>query len=242
MNNTWISLPRLPEQFPLGTDSVLLADFVRLPSKALAADLGAGVGTLGLLLCAREPDCRVDGIELQAQAVDAARAVIRENGMAGRVSVARGDLRQIADFSPAGRYDAVVANPPYFPAGSGAAAASESMALARTELGCTLAEVCAAAAKLLNFGGRFCVCIRPERLCELFCEMRSAGVEPKRLRLVAKCPGKAPWLVLVEGRRGGKSGMTVMPDLFVHGEDGGYSAEMKEIYGDYLPENRGEGN
>ena len=146
MNNTWISLPRLPEQFPLGTDSVLLADFVRLPSKALAADLGAGVGTLGLLLCAREPDCRVDGIELQAQAVDAARAVIRENGMEGRVSVARGDLRQIADFSPAGRYDAVVANPPYFPAGSGAAAASESMALARTELGCTLAEVCAAAA------------------------------------------------------------------------------------------------
>ena len=34
-------LPRLPEQFPLGTDLVLLADFVRLPSKALAADLGA---------------------------------------------------------------------------------------------------------------------------------------------------------------------------------------------------------
>ena len=231
MNNTWISLPRLPEQFPLGTDSVLLADFVRLPSKALAADLGAGVGTLGLLLCARKPDCRVDGIELQAQAVDAARAVIRENGMEGRVSVARGDLRQIADFSPAGRYDAVVANPPYFPAGSGAAAASESMALARTELGCTLAEVCAAAAWLLRWSGLFFLVHRPERLCDLMTELRGHGLEPKRLRLVRHRPDALPCLVLLESRRGGKPGLTIEPELLLRDEIGEESEEYRRIYG-----------
>lgn len=43
-----------PERgFRLGTDSVLLAEFLSLPANASVADLGAGCGTLGLLLCAR---------------------------------------------------------------------------------------------------------------------------------------------------------------------------------------------
>lgn len=231
MNNTWISLPRLPEQFPLGTDSVLLSDFVRLPPNALAADLGAGAGTLGLLLCARHPDCRVNGLELQSPAAEAAQAVIRENGMEGRVSVAQGDLRQIADFAPAGRYDVVVSNPPYFPAGSGASAASEALALARTELGCTLAEVCAAAAWLLRWGGLFFLVHRPERLCDLMTELRGHGLEPKRLRLVRHRPDAPPCLVLLESRRGGKPGLTIEPELLLRDENGRESDEYRRIYG-----------
>ena len=231
MNEHWISLPRLPEQFPLGTDSVLLADFVRLPPSASVADLGAGVGTLGLLLCARHPDCRVDGLELQAQAVEAAQDVIRENGMESRVSVVQGDLRQIAAFSPAGWYDAVVANPPYFPAGSGAAAASEALALARTELGCTLADVCRAAVWLLHWGGRFFLAHRPERLCDLVTELRANRLEPKRLRLVRHRPDTPPCLVLLESRLGGKSGLTIGPDLLLRDADGRESEEYRRIYG-----------
>ena len=231
MNEHWISLPRLPEQFPLGTDSVLLADFVRLPPAASVADLGAGVGTLGLLLCARHPDCRVDGVELQSPAVMAAQDAIRENGMEGRVSVVQGDLRQIADFSPAGRYDAVVANPPYFPAGNGAAAASESLALARTELGCTLADVCRAAAWLLHWGGRFFLVHRPERLCDLVTELRGNRLEPKRLRLVRHRSDAPPCLVLLESRLGGNSGLTIGPDLLLRDADGQESEEYRRIYG-----------
>lgn len=231
MNEHWISLPRLPEQFPLGTDSVLLADFVRLPPAASVADLGAGVGTLGLLLCARQPDCRVDGVELQVQAVEAAQDAIRENGMEGRVSVVQGDLRQIAAFSPAGRYDAVVANPPYFPSGSGAAAASEALALARTELACTLADVCRAAAWLLHWGGCFFLVHRPERLCDLVTELRANRLEPKRLRLVRHRPDAPPCLVLLESRLGGKSGLTIGPDLLLRDADGRESEEYRRIYG-----------
>ena len=37
--------------FPLRTDSMVLAHFVKLPKSANILDLGAGCGTLGLLLC-----------------------------------------------------------------------------------------------------------------------------------------------------------------------------------------------
>jgi tRNA A58 N-methylase Trm61 len=58
--------------FPLSTDSMLLADFIRLPRDASVLDLGAGCGTLGLLLCAKDTGCAVTGIELTEDAHTAA--------------------------------------------------------------------------------------------------------------------------------------------------------------------------
>lgn len=229
------------EAHSFGTDAVLLAHFASPGKWAVCCDLGSGCGIIPLLWCRHEGG-RITAVELQPLGVKQIEAAIELNSLSDRLTAVNADLRDLKGRVPFGCFDLVTMNPPYKVSGAGIESSSAPDKIARHETMCSLSEVCAAAAKLLNFGGRFCVCIRPERLCELFCEMRSAGVEPKRLRLVAKCPGKAPWLVLVEGRRGGKSGMTVMPDLFVHGEDGGYSAEMKEIYGDYLPENRGEGN
>lgn len=229
------------EAHSFGTDAVLLAHFASPGKRAVCCDLGSGCGIIPLLWCRHEGG-RITAVELQPLGVKQIEAAIELNSLSDRLTAVNADLRDLKGKVPFGCFDLVTMNPPYKASGAGIESSSAPDKIARHETMCSLSEVCAVAAKLLNFGGRFCVCIRPERLCELFCEMHSAGVEPKRLRLVAKCPGKAPWLVLVEGRRGGKSGMTVMPDLFVHGEDGGYSAEMKEIYGDYLPENRGEGN
>ena len=79
MRQAFIQFPKLPEAFPLGTDSVLLADFVTLRPGAHIFDLGAGVGTLGLLLCAKDQSCQVDGIELQPQCVTLAQQVIAAN-------------------------------------------------------------------------------------------------------------------------------------------------------------------
>ena len=54
--------------FPLSTDSMALADFVRLPKNADVLDLGAGCGTLGVLLCAKDAKCKVTGVELNEKA------------------------------------------------------------------------------------------------------------------------------------------------------------------------------
>lgn len=77
------------------------------------------------------------------------------------------------------------------------------------------------------------MCHRAERLAELMSLMRENKVEPKRLRLVCKRPEKSPWLVLVEGRRCGNTGLTIEPTLFVEDEQGNFSPEMLEIYGSY---------
>ncbi len=226
---TWISLPDLP--FPLSTDSVLLADFTTITAKSRIFDLGAGPGTLGLLLCAKQTGCTADGIELQATSVETARSVIPLNHMEDRVSVTQGDLREIRTLFPANSYDVVVSNPPYFPANSGFVAQTESMAIARTELYCTLPDLCQAAAYLLRYGGTFTMVHRPERLCDIMTAMRACKLEPKQLRLVCPKPDAAPALILIESKLGGKPGLTIRPNLILHQADGTPTEEYNRIYG-----------
>ena len=60
---------------------------------------------------------------------------------------------------------------------------------------------------------------RAERLADVLCAMRSHGIEPKRLRFLAKSPDAAPSLLFVEGKRGGKSGLVIEPPLVPNGEE-----------------------
>lgn len=214
-------------RFPLGTDSMLLADFLTLPKGARVADLGSGCGALGLLLCARAADCAVTGFELNEAAHAAALENIRENALEARLSSVLADVRDYRAL-PMGGFDCVISNPPYFAVGSGAVSAEAAMA--RSEEYLPLAKLCEAAAWLLTYGGRFALVHRPERLCDIFCELRRVGLEPKRIRFVRHKPSAPVCLVLIEGRRGGKPGLTYGPDLIEFTEDGAETEEYRAIY------------
>ncbi|MEL7604177.1 MAG: methyltransferase, partial [Bacillota bacterium] len=114
-------------------------------------------------------------------------------------------------------------------------------ATAREEKSCTLKDLCLAARWALRWGGSFALVHRPERLSEAFCAMTQAGIEPKRLRLVSHSALKAPSLVLIEGRRGGRSGLKIEAPLVLTDVTGGDSDELQRIYkrGVYAPEGNG---
>jgi tRNA1Val (adenine37-N6)-methyltransferase len=229
----WPGGPRLkqaPGAFPLCTDSVLLARFVHTEAVRRCADLGCGAGALPVLLCADAPSLRLDGIELDPAAAALCRENLAANGLEDRANVVTGDLRESRRYFPAGAYDLVVSNPPYFPLGGGEAAPDPRRAAARDERSCTLPALCASAAFLCRFGGRFALVHRPERLGELIMALTGAGLEPKRLRLVCPRAGSRPSLVLGEARRGGKPGLDILPSLILMNEDGMESAETREIY------------
>lgn len=217
-----------------GTDAVLLAAFANPKRIDRAVDLCCGGGIIPLLwLSGDAPTAEVIGVELQEECCELARRSIAHNGDGERFRVIHADLRDLAPHLSRERFSLVTCNPPYFAVGAGYASSSEGRAIARSELYCDSGDICRAAAYLLKYGGRFCVCQRPERLPDLLCAMRAQGIEPKRLRLVQQREGSVPWLTLVEGRRGGRAGLKVLPTLLVEGADGSYTDEMREIYGKY---------
>ena len=169
-------------------------------------------------------------MELLPEAVRLAERAAVENGLTDRLTFRQGDLRDIRSLLPAGGFDLAVCNPPYYLAGAGKLPAAEALRSARSEEGCSLEEVCAAAAYLLRWGGTFCLVHKPERLADLCCALRERGLEPKRLRLVCRRAGDAPSLLLLEARRGGRPGLDIAAPLCLEEADGRPTAELDRIY------------
>ena len=213
----------LTSGFPLSTDSMVLADFVRLPKNAAVLDLGSGCGTLGLLLCAREESCTVTGVELDEAAHAAALENIARNHLEARLSSICADLRTMP-IEPGG-FRVCVSNPPYF---SGGAAHSKNPG-ARREDTCTPKDLFAAAARALRWGGDFFLVHKPERLAQLCFEASSAALEPKRLRLVRHRPDSPVSLILLSCRKGGKPGL-IIDELTLYNTDGTPTEDCRRIY------------
>ena len=215
-----------------GTDAMLLADFAGAKPNDAACDLGTGCGIIPFYWL-REGACRsVTAVDISEQAIDQLRRSLALNDPLPIEPVCA-DLKALPAELPLGGYTLVTMNPPYTAPGAGILSRDPAARAARHETLCTLTDVTAAAARLLRFGGRLCMCVRPERLAELFAAMREARIEPKRMRLVAKRPDTPPWLVLVEGKSGRNPGLVIQPTLFTHAADGSTSAELERIVGSY---------
>lgn len=216
--------------FPPGTDSFLLSALPRLRAGMRVCDLGCGTGLLGFLLLQRQREMTVTGVELAEHAAALARRAAAENALTDRMQVIRGDLREIRSLLPAGSFDLVVCNPPYYVPGGGKLPAQAPLRTARAELTCSVEDVCGAASYLLRWGGSFCIVHKPERLTDLLCALRSAALEPKRLRFVVPRAGAAPSLFLLEGRRGGRPGLEIPAPLVLYQQDGTPTADLDAIY------------
>ena len=193
-----------PGAFPLSTDSMALAHFARLKRHARCLDLGAGCGTLGLLLCARDDTCCVTGVELDEAAHACALENSRRNGLEARLNSICADLRTIPELTAPGSFSCCISNPPYFSAGP----ESKTLPLARREDSCPPEALMASAAWALQYGGDFYLVHRPERLAELCACAAKYGLEPKRLGLLRHRSDGPISLILLHCRKGGKPGLT----------------------------------
>ena len=222
------------DSYHFSTDTILLAHFSLPSGKKRCADLGTGCGTIPLLWLRENPNLDIAAVEIQNEACELARRTVEFNGLEQYLTIFNADLKELKGKLPFGAFDVVACNPPYKRGGSGIQNPENALTVARHETECTLDDICEAASNLLQFGGKFCLCQRPERLADVMESMRRFDLEPKRLRMVQQRPSKPPKLFLIEGRRGGKSGfLDVLPTLFIEDGNGGFSEEMMAIYGDY---------
>ncbi len=214
-----------PGAFPLSTDSIALAGFARLPRGAKVLDLGAGCGTLGLLLCARDDSCCVTGIEQDENAHDMALKNAHTNSIADRLTSICADLRTFSSLIKPGSYSVCISNPPYFADGPH----SQKTPLARREDTCSMNSLMEAAAWALQYGGDFFLVHRPERLAELFACAAGHKLEPKRLLLLRHRADGPVSLVLVQCRKGAKPGL-IWEEETLHEADRTPSLYYRKLY------------
>ena len=215
------------------SDAIVLASFCAPRHKDKCCDLGTGNGIIPLLWLRDFQPKEIVGVELSESAIKLLNKTLELNKIEGAVKPIHCDLRKLKGVLPNEYYDLVSINPPYKKLGTGIVNEGEDYKNARHEFTCTLDDAAKAAAYLLKFGGRFCICQRPERLPDIFSAMRKFKIEPKSMREVIQRIGKEPSLVLVEGKKGSAPGFRINPPLILEDENGNYTPEAEELFNSY---------
>ena len=222
------------KQHTFGTDAMLLAHFANPKRNDIACDFGSGCGIIPFLWI-RDGKCKeIIAIEIQENGCNQMLRS-KELNNTEKITILNRDLKEINDLQ-SGSFDLVTMNPPYKIENGGIKNDEEYATIARHETFCNMNDIAKSAARLLRFGGKFCICQRPERVFDAMYSMRENGIEPKTLRFVSKKGDTQPWLVLIEGKRGAKNGLKVEKNLVAYNDDGTLTREMLEITEKYRKE------
>lgn len=221
-----------PERFCFGIDAVLLSTFSKVKHKDKVMDLCSGNGIIPILVAAKYNPHTIHSVEIQEENVEMAQRSIALNGLKEKIKVYCADLNSMPIEVVNGSYQVVTVNPPYMIAEHGLKNEVDAKSVARHEVMCTLENVIEQSSKLLNDKGRFYMVHKPFRLAEIFAVMMKYNIEPKRIKMVQSYVDKEPSMVLIEGIRGGKPRITVEPPLIIYNQDGSYTTEVLNWYGE----------
>jgi tRNA1Val (adenine37-N6)-methyltransferase len=218
------------EGYRFSIDAVLLAHHVSPRAGERLLDLGTGCGIIPLILAYRNPEITAIGIEIQNELADLAISNVNANQMRNRITVLHLDMRDLKPAMIDGPADVVVCNPPYRSQNSGRLNPDAQRAIARHELKVSLIDVLETARRVLRTDGRFLTIYPAQRVAELLFQMHLAGIEPKFMRAIHSRLEEKARLILIGGKKGAQTGMTIDPPLIIYAEEGGYSKEVQRMF------------
>ncbi len=219
--------------FKMSLDSVLLANFVKINLRdKMIMDIATGNAPIPMLLSFRTK-AKIYGIELQKEIFSLGMKSIIENKMDNQINLICNDAKNLGDLFESDTFDIVTCNPPYFKTNNLKYENDDRIkSLARHEKTLTLEDIVIVSRKILKNNGRFAIVHRHERFIEIIIMMKRYNIEPKRVQFIYPKKGKECDLVLIEGIKNGKEGLSILQPLFVYENDGKYTKEIQGMFGE----------
>lgn len=219
------------DSLTFGTDAYLLSAYLPKRQKLIGVELGCGSGVISFLALTKKKCQYVYGIEVQKDIASVAGRNGELNALDEAFSVINKDLRDLTVSDIKSEVDFVFSNPPYMKVDSGKANENDLKNISRHEVCGNIEDFCKCAGKLLKHGGSFYTVYRPDRMIDLISAMRNNGIEPKRLTFIHTNTHTSPSLLLIQGKKGGKSGLKIDKPIYIY-KDGTteYTEEFNKIY------------
>ena len=211
-------------------DAVLLAHFADPQCGDKVLDLGTGCGIIPLIMAHRVPDLAICGVEVQTELAELAVSNVRQNQLEHRITVSCTDLKLLEPSMTAGPVDLVVCNPPFRKQGSGRINPNTQRAVARHEIKANLADIIQTSRRMLRTGGRLVLIFTAGRLTDVLCRMRTDGIEPKLLRTIHSRRDAEAALILIEGLKGGRPDLNILPPLIIYNQTNDYTDEVEAMF------------
>ena len=211
-------------------DAVLLARYADPNPDDTILDLGTGCGIIPMILAYRHPEVNIYGIEVQSELANIANLNITENGMENQITILCRDMKTLKHEDTSGPVDLAISNPPFRKSTSGRINPNQQRAIARHEIKTTLYDVIETARRMLKTSGRLVMIYPAGRMTDILTQMRGSGVEPKSIRMVHPKKNTDAKMILVEAKKGGRSGLKIASPLIVYQENGSYTDEVEKIF------------
>lgn len=217
--------------FSFSLDSVLLANFVTINKNISSIlDLGCGNAPIPLILSTKT-NANIVGVEIQNDCYELARKSVLYNKLEDRISLLNLDMKELKKIYNSDTFDVITCNPPYFKYLETSNLNDDiHKIIARHEKEITLEEVISIAKYLLKNNGVFAVVHRTDRLIEIINLFQKYCLEVKKIRFVYPKTNSESNIVLVEGRKNGKTCLKLLPPLYVHNDDGSYTEDVLAMF------------
>ena len=194
------------------SDSVLLSKFAHAKKGDVVADFCAGSGIVAFHFYAlnrhRIKDLHFTLFEMQEPLFRISEKTAKYNGF-DNFSFVQGKLQDISkEYNE--KFSLILCNPPYERVGTGFDNDEYHKAVCRKELTITLKEIARAANFALKYGGRIAMLHRADRLAEVCYTLHEENIEVKKIQFVGGRSESKPYLVLIEGVKGGKPSCEIL--------------------------------
>lgn len=221
-----------------GVDAVLLAAAAPVAAGRAQSlvDCGAGAGTVGLCVAVRCPDARVTLVEREPDLIEIATRNIDTNGLASRCQVVAGDVTANALLPSAPRLepdsiDHALANPPYHATGGGTPPPDRLKSASHTMPADALDLWLRFMTRIVKPGGSATMIHKADQLDRVLAAFggRFGGL---RVLPIHAYPDEPAIRVIVQGTKGSRAGILLLPGLILHNPDRSFRALPKAIFRD----------
>ena len=216
------------DYYTFTSDSVILANFIKMKKGDKGADIGTGCGIIPVLLSAKVEFERISAFEIQPQMARIAEKNVILNKLEDKIEIVSDDVRNFKQHFKADSFDVVFSNPPYMHSN---VALNEKpvRAIARHDNKLPIDDLCKTAYDMLKFNGKFYVVYTSTRTAELICTLKKFNLEPKRMFFTENGKDRVV-LVVIEAVKGAKQGMEVLPALQTNDKNGDYLKILQTRY------------
>lgn len=190
-------------------------------------EAGQGSGVASLALAARVDDAHVTGVEIQPALCGLARRNAALNGLEGRITVVEADVTAAhgalaeAGLTPES-FDHVAANPPFMDAANGRASPDAAIATAHASESGALEAWARFLSRMAAPGGSVTLIHRADAAGRLLALLDGRFGALRLFPLFAR-EGEAASRVIVQGVKGSRAPLTMLPGMALHEAGGAYT-------------------
>lgn len=210
------------------SDSVILANFIKLKRNDKCVEIGCGSGIISILLSAKTNFDQIYAFEFQKEMADLAEKNVGLNNLREKIQIINDSVQNFNKHIEKASVDVVFSNPPYMQSNvSGNINSVRDKARHDTFL--PIDVLCRTTTQMLRFGGKFYFVYTANRTAELIYTLLQNDLQPKRMFFTENGKGKVI-LVVIEGIKGGKFGIEILPNLITNDVDGKYIKMLQTKY------------